>query len=680
MTPSMITLIAWAPFLLLALIFGICFTVRGAKKGAARAAIALAATALSALASVFLAKLIAIPVGNSLTPVIYDMMGDGASELGAAAMAKMDSMIIGMAGAVASLVFFIPVIIIVSVILKVVASVITTKLMPEPKHIANKIGGAAIGFVDAILLALLILLPVYGTLSLVKDFKPVISTLEETDEVVEYLDAATSPFIVDVAGVPPFESAYDYLLSFKVEGSTVSLSAVARDASETYLEIMAIGDLKNLDGKDAIEVLDTIEMLIIENGFITDFACAFLSEELPPIDIPGVGKIKLNEYYPALNDPDRLREDLVAFIDLGKTMVESGFADALNDKAHDMSAVDAEAVSAAFGSTLNNSEALSTFKSKLIKDVVKSLSDDIINEGKDTTGAVQSLRDSILAIPDGPLSEADAKKEGEAIYLLITGALTASSNESNAGLGLGLMLEGLGRHPMIGVDKIVDAAGTIVTESGIPVNDKLVDNIKNKLNESVEKPLGESKFPEFCDTAFDTVDAIGGITEGKTDSESLKELVSADAEVLEMVKDSVSTELMEEIGMTKEQSEAMQTVVDSVFDAIIEVGCDEEKAEKEAEAIGSVLEIVTKASDAPEEAEKVFEEKAEELIDVVANSEIVEKALNTLTENGEQDPLDLFGELDEDVKNDISDKIDSYVGENGESAALEALKNFINLK
>ncbi len=680
MTPSMITLIAWAPFLLLALIFGICFTVRGAKKGAARAGIAFGATALSIVASVFIAKLVAAPIGRSVSPIVRDMMSDSASELGSEAMLKIDAIVMGIAGALASLIVFIPVLVIVSIILKVVASVITTKLMPEPKHIANKLGGAAIGLVDALLLALMLLLPIYGTLSLAKDFKPVISSFEGTDDVMEYMDAATAPFIVDVAGIPPFESAYDYLLSFRVEGTTVSLSAVARDASEMYLELRAIGDIKNLSDADAITLLETAEKLISENEFITDFACAFLSEELPPIDIPGVGKIELEEYYPALNDGAQLRKDLVAFIDLGKTMVESGFIDALSNKDYDMSGVDAEAVSLAFGNTLNTSDALSTFKSKLIKDVVNTLSEDIIKDGKDTSGAVAALRDSILAIPDGPLSEADAKKEGEAIYLLITGALTTSADEKNTGLGLGMILEGLGRHPMIGVDKIVDAAGTIVTESGIPVSDKLIQNIENKLNESISKPLGESKFPDFCDTAFDTVDAISGITEGNTDVESLKELVSADTEVIEMVKDSVTTDLMTEIGMTEEQSEAIHTVVDSVFTAIIDVNCDEETAEKEAEAIGSVLEIVTKASDDPEGAEKIFEEKSEELIDFVANSEIVEKALDSLTESGEKDPLGIFGELDEDVKDDLSDKIDSYIEENGENAALEALKSFIDLK
>ena len=400
---------------------------------------------------------------------------------------------------------------------------------------------------------------------------------------------------------------------------------------------------------------------------------------IPPFEIPGVGEIKLDEYYPAITDSAQLREDIVYIIDLADVMLESGFVDALKDKEYDMSGVNANAVAGAFGSTLNNSTALSTFKSKIIKDLVNTLSDDIIKDGKDTTGAVAALRDKIAAIPEGPLSEEDARKEGEAIYLLITGALTTSANEKNTGLGLGLMLEGLGRHPMIGVETIVDAAETIVTESGIPVTDKLIQNIEDKLNESVSKPLGDSNFSDFCDTAFDAVDAISGITEGNTNPESLKELVSADAEVLEMVKDSVTADLMTEIGMTEDQSEAMQNVVESVFDAIIEVGCDGEKAEKEAEAIGSVLEIVTKATDKPEEAEKIFDEKSDEIIEIVAGSEIVEKALTSLSENGEQDPLDIFGELDEDVKKDLGDKINGYIEENGENAALDALKSFIGI-
>ena len=275
MTPSIITLIAWSPFLLLALIFGICFTLRGAKKGAARAGIAFGATVLSAIASVFTAKLISVPVGKSLMPLV-DGFTSGTSSLGADALERVEAIVTGIAGALASLVLFVPVLIIISIIFKVVASVITTKLMRDPKHVANKIGGGVIGFVDAMVLAILILLPLYGTLSLAKEFKPIIAELPETEEVMEYVDAATAPFVIDIAGIPPFETTYDYLMSFKVEGSTVSVSKTARQAGEIYLEIAAIGDIKNMSNKDAIEVLESLERVIVENEFITDFACAFL--------------------------------------------------------------------------------------------------------------------------------------------------------------------------------------------------------------------------------------------------------------------------------------------------------------------------------------------------------------------------------------------------------------------
>ena len=672
MSPAIITLISWAPFLLLALIFGIVFTLVGYKRGSARAGISIGVTALSCFLSVVLAKVLSGAVAGAITPVFEDMLGgSGIDQLAPLALA--------LAGAVSALVLYIPIFILLTSVLKPVASVIFKRIIPKPKHVANRLGGLAISLVDALLVAFLVLLPIYGTLSLAGGVTDII---DGEEEMKQYVSAATDPFIVDVAGVPPFSTVYDSLMSCKLNGNTISVSATLRQATQLINDISVFGDLKNADlsDEDLIKLLDSLEKLVLSNDLLTDLVCEELADEIPPIDIPGVGKIELKEYYTALSDSEQLRNDLPAVFDLVEGLAKSGMLEALSSKDKDMSKVDAKEASKTFGDALNHSSSISGFKSKVIKDLVNSLSDDIISDGKDENGAVAALRDAIASMPEAPLSDEQAVKEGEAIYLLISGALSGATEGSNQGKSLGMIIEGLARHPSVGVDKVVDAANNLISGSGFTVSDKLMGSIESNLRSSLELPVENSTFPEYCATAFDAIDALGGIAEGNTDTESLKNLITAAPEALESVKESVNVELMTELGMTEEQSETMQKIIDTTFDAIIDVSCSEEEAEKEAEALGNILGILTDVSEAPENADEVFtDEVVDEIIDNCVNSKVINSVITELTKDGESDPLGIFGEMDNETKDTIENKIEEYIGENGESDLLDAFKLFIGI-
>ncbi len=667
MPPAIITLIAWAPFLLLALVFGIIYTILGFKRGSARAGISIGVTALSCFLSVVLAKVLSGTVAGAATPMFEDMLGGS----GVDQLAPLAS---GLASALSALVLYIPIFILLTSVLKPVASVIFKKIIPKPKHIANRLGGLTVSLVDALLVAFLVLLPIYGTLSLAGG---VVGIIDGEEEVKEYVSAATDPFIVDVAGVPPFSTVYDSLMSCELDGKTVSVSATVRQAAAVLNDLNALNNLKisDMSEKDLIKLLDSAETLLLSNDIFTDLVCEKLVDEIPAVNFPGVGKIELKEYYTALSDSEQLKNDIPAVFDLAKGLVKSGMLEALSSKDKDMSKVDAKEASQTFGNALNHSSSISGFKSKVIKDLVNSLSDDIISGGNDENGAVAALRDAISGMPEAPLSAGDAAKEGEAIYLLLSGAVSGASEGSNQGQSLGMIIEGLARHPSVGVDKVVDAAGALISGSGMTVSDKLMESIESNLRSSLEMPVGESTFPEYCATAFNTIDALGGIADGNTDTESLKNLITATPESLEAVKESVSSDLMTELGMSQEQSETMQKIIDTTFDAIIGASCTEEEAEKEAEALGNILGILTDVSEAPENADEVFtDEVVDDIIDNCVNSKVINSVISELTKDEESDPLDVFGEMDDATKDVIENKIDEYISENGESEVLDALK------
>lgn len=699
MSPAIITLIAWAPFLLLALIFGITFSIKGYKRGAARAGISIGVTAITCIISIFVAKLIATAIAGNFSPMIADALSETGMKLAAKELAALATSI---AGAVASLILYIPVSIILFSVLKPVASFIFKRFIPAPKHVANKIGGLSLSLIDALLLTILVTLPVYGTLALADGVVDVFA--KGDNETVEMISAATDPFVVDVVGVPPFSTAYDTLMSCKIGKTTVSLSETVREAVVVLEQVKVLENFKaeNFNKKDILELLSSAEELIGENDLVADFVCEYLGENMPTVKMPGLGKLKLDELYPALSDSKQLKSDLPAVFNLTEAMVKSGLMEELTSKNPDVSKINAETVSKAFGNTLNHSESLATLKSNLLTTVVDSFSKEIIDEGKDEDGSVKALCDAIASIPTEPMNKEDAKKEGESFYLIVSG-LKVSSNDKNAAMGLGMVLEGLARHPMVGVEKVMDAAGAIIENTDLEISESLLNKMEENLVASLNKPIGESSFGNYCNTAFITLEAFGGIAsrdeadndngssspeDGKEEDkeaakESFKNLITADKESLEAVKDTVSSDLMTDIGIEEEYADTFKEVVDATFDAIIGADCSEEEAEKEAEALGSVLEVVTGVTQNPDDTTDIVKEYTIEIVEECLDSKIVTEMILDLTEGGRTDPFGLFAGMPEDEKASVEETINEYIA-NAESeekiAALEAYKLFVGIK
>lgn len=682
MSPAIITLIAWSPFLVLALIFGLAFSFKGYKRGAARAGISIGVTVISCILSILIAKLIANGLAGTFAPIVTDILSDTV-KIGAD---KIASLATSVASAFAALMLYIPVFIILTSVLKPVLSFVFKKIIPTPKHVANKIGGLSIAIVDALLLAMLVTLPLYGTLALVDGAVEALG--DKNDEAIEMVSAATDPFIVDLANLPPFSTAYDTLMSCKIGNTTVSISGTIREAAVVLRHADALEDFKKgeFNKKPVLALLNSAEKLLTKNKFATDFICEYMDGKLPSVKVPGLGKVKLNEYYPALSDSKQLRSDLPAFFELTEAMVKSGMVEALVNKDTDMSKVNAETVSKAFGNTLNHSTALATFKSKLLNTVVDSFTKEIIDEGKDKDGSVKALCDAIATIPTEPMNKDDAKKEGESFYLLMSGLVT-SSNKKTQAMGLGMMLEGLARHPMIGTEKVMDAAGAIMENSGTKLSDALLSKMEENLLLSVNKPIGENSFGKYCNTAFITIDAFGNIAGGKDDGEggkeSLKDLITSDKEALEAVKDTVSSDIMADLGIDDKNADAFKDVIDATFDSIINTDIPDEEAEKEAEALENILGTVTDVTENPENTDDIVKEYTTEIIDECLDSKILSGMIRNLTKKGKPDPLGLFTELTDDAKDTVEETLDGYIADattEDEKALLEAFKIFVGIK
>ena len=104
MTPALLNLILWAPFLLVLLISGLIFCISGYKKGLWRALISFGVTIVSAVLSMLLANVLAKVIAPSVMTMINVEEMFGELPISASAIQEV---IKGLVGSVISLVLFV---------------------------------------------------------------------------------------------------------------------------------------------------------------------------------------------------------------------------------------------------------------------------------------------------------------------------------------------------------------------------------------------------------------------------------------------------------------------------------------------------------------------------------------------------------------------------------------------
>ena len=160
MSPSLLNLLLWVPFLAVFFISGLIFCISGYKKGLWRALISLGVTVLSAIVSMLLSNAIAkalVPTVVAYVPV------DDIFESIPLSESVVNDLVHGLVGSVLSLVLFVVLMFVLTFIFKLVANAIKRKSLITPQK-GYKFGGLGVRFVDAVLYTILLLLPIYGTI------------------------------------------------------------------------------------------------------------------------------------------------------------------------------------------------------------------------------------------------------------------------------------------------------------------------------------------------------------------------------------------------------------------------------------------------------------------------------------------------------------------------------------
>ena len=224
----------FVPFILVSLPIGIGYMKKGYKDGPVRSLISLAATVLSIIVAILISKLTSWGISMALIKLLP---ADLFSSLGFLA-SFVELLARGIIQVVLSFVLFVLFFIICLIISKNLVKLIKVEKFEE--KLAEKKGmnflGLGIRFVDTLLVAFLVLIPLYGTLAFAS---PTVSkfysmAVKEPTRAGEYIECVAEHPIVMANRVGPGAWVVNSLSSFGVEEANINLAEVA-ETCETLI-------------------------------------------------------------------------------------------------------------------------------------------------------------------------------------------------------------------------------------------------------------------------------------------------------------------------------------------------------------------------------------------------------------------------------------------------------------
>jgi len=694
MTSALLSLLIWLPFLILAVTFGIVFGILGFKRGSIKAAISVVVTVVSTALSILLARLLASSIAGSLTPVLRDLLGGDATLLD---MEHFAALVTGCATAIGALLLFIPVFLLMLLIFKNLTSLVFTKKIPQAKHIGNKLGGLALGLADALLVAFLLLLPLYGTLGLGSNLLSVVAAMEqpspsdglslnvtllgsegttvrpvndayitpveEAPSYAELLDVLCNTPLAELANTPLFSTVYDSMASFTHDGETVSVSETVATVSSVAGAFLSYQNGEEGAADKMVAAFDEMETLVTESNFFAGLLCDVVENTAGQDNSLLAG-------YEGFSDKETLRGDLPAVFTLARSAVENNILSELMSGEPNLAEMDLGTFPYDMAEALNSSESLAKWKANIINGAIDSVLESVASNSEDPEATVAELKEILGTVSEAPLNGEEQKAEGDALHLILN-ALTSAGDEENSMKMMGDVIEGLARHPSFGVDKVTQIADKLMESSGMSGSGAISGAIGDALTDAVSKPVGESGFGDFTQATVDATDALQGIANGNTDPASVEKLLKTDANTLLQVKDTLSAELLSEMGLDAATAAKVESLFGTLFETIAASTFTDAEAKEEAQALSYALSTMTAAGG--KEADKLTDVIPEPsvLLDNYLASDVLTKTMDKMTANGESDPLDLFDSLGKNAKKDMANLIkDAHTQHIGTDASV----------
>lgn len=250
MTPQMIQIALWIPFIFVAAITLPVFCSAGYRRGAWNALASLAATVLAAVASVLLARALAEPVSRPIVAALQEVLASRGGGMGAMLVQGVICVLMAMG------LYFL-----LMLVLTALFKYITRALWGEELQRSEsgmRWGGLMVRLFDGVLYALLLLLPIYGSLGNVLPMLSAVTDLSEADpEAHQALAAVTQHPVAKASSVGPLKIVYGELAVVPTENGDISLVEVTESVTGTVERYQMLEEAM-LSGEVTMEQIDDL--------------------------------------------------------------------------------------------------------------------------------------------------------------------------------------------------------------------------------------------------------------------------------------------------------------------------------------------------------------------------------------------------------------------------------------
>ena len=270
MSVTLLNALLWIPFGIVVTIAGAIFLTSGYKRGLWRALISMGATAVATVASMLIANLLSKPIANSVLkalPPMTEADGSLTPEI-------MTNLVKGVIGVVLSLVLFSVLLFVFSIVLKYITNRIKNEKLDVDKK-SLKWAGLGVRVVDTVLFALLLMLPLYGTIA---TYAPAAQTVlqmqnSQDSEVQAYVEAVSSHPVVQMSGVGPASWVYTGLSDMQMNEGSVNVADMAQTMGELAKRVETISTASEDQIPELIqELIQYTRKNVIEQPWCYDLA------------------------------------------------------------------------------------------------------------------------------------------------------------------------------------------------------------------------------------------------------------------------------------------------------------------------------------------------------------------------------------------------------------------------
>lgn len=498
---QILNLALFVPFFVVLLIVGIVYMVSGYKRDLGRSIASICATVVTTLLSILLAKLAATFLAKMVVSKLPESAVSSIGELGGFAKSIVAGMLqIALAFTLFSIFFFIFLIIFKGIARKIKLGILG-KLNFGTK--ASKLGGMGVRTLDAIIVSLFLLMPIYGGIgSLVPTAATMVQMTGAKDsQIADILLALQRHPVLNAYQAGPTDWVSSGLSTFAMNGKSVNVAKAADSIEGVMTRVEKFSKAKGDDKIKAYKELNTyIRENVVEEKWCYDAVMAFLKE----FEKQGAANKDMAEAIQIVKPLLKM-----SYEDFKKTGVAiSEFSDyALSE---DFVAIAKkgnytdlpEDFTKRFGKLLNQSNQLISLKKMIFQEGVETLfrTNPDYDSDKATSEAAKFVE---KYYGDGKVAENLQQKEAEAFIILMFGG-----NDLD-------VLEALARHPLFGTKvaealltkEVVYASYHNVSQEELEAlfrnNPSLLSTFKTKLKSYGNLSLQQETFSKYVKKTLD---------------------------------------------------------------------------------------------------------------------------------------------------------------------------------